>query len=1124
MSDTHDPPPELLQGYTLIDRLGAGGYGEVWRAQAPGGLEKAVKYVFGRQDEARASAELKALERIKDVRHPFLLSLERIEIVDGRLIVVTELADGSLRDRCQACVDDGMPGIPRDELLGYIRDAADALDCLNRDHALQHLDIKPENLLLLAGHVKVADFGLVKHISAQTQSLVGGMTPVYAAPEVFQGKPSQHSDQYSLAIVFQELLTGHLPFVGANAAELTLQHLNNEPCLEHLPEHDRYVLSRALAKDPEYRYDSCGEMARDLASDGVDLSSAGPAGEAARKPRRMSRPAVAPSHSATEVFEAEENPGWSAPDTPILIDTPPSDWANAQDAELPEFDIEDFSASPALFIGIGDGGGRVLRSLRRKLTQKFGADGVPPTLSMLLMDTDAKTLAAATRGSERGAGLSRSETIALPLRRPQEYREKASHLLNWLGRRWLYNIPKTLQTDGIRPLGRLALVDHARQAFQRIRRAMADCVSEENRVAAEASTGKPVPAGSLRVYLCTSVSGGAGGGMSLDVAYAVRSILARLGIEDSRVIGVMMHATSRDLRRGELARVNAYSWLSEYHHFSRVETAYPGDDSCGLPAHEAGVAAFDDAYLINLGAGLDSVAFDDATAAVADYLYVDSVTPIQRLLDATRDATSTEGDGQLRSFAVRRSESIDPQTLKHLADTAIDRLVESWLGQKPTLEDGGEGGDDNVTNPLVHGAPQIVGQLKLDTAGLSSLCRSLLDAHLDANGVAADREGLAPNQLFCVCRDSEEDAPAGPPDAVAGRPVHELVAPLAEKLGGGLQAWVMSRLDVPRERVAGVRRGIDWFRDHLRALRNDLQRLADAAAEQLGEWPTLDEADAKRFRHLTDYASVGAAIGIVDELLGELTTTEQELAAAAESIRTLQPTWDFDPEAETQDEPTPPDANQLGEVLAELKERIEGELLPSLGGLGAAVANETSLARLEDGLGRVARQVASRCLSGAPTQAASTDSSADAAELTPEFAATGSTVRRFVVRPESTSGGENAFGSAGWAQVPTDESAAYWVAEVAELSAPRVAAHVVSRRMDYAKLAERVHTRRDVEWCDLLTSLGSANASETSANEAPANTTEATGTLVQPQATPTPPPVDWSSDSCEVQATQPVGN
>ena len=165
MIDQNGDSCELqLPGYTLVSRIGSGGYGEVWLAQAPGGLTKAVKVIFGYHNEKRAARELHSLEKIKEVRHPFLLSLERIEIIEDRLVIVTELADASLKNRFDACVEEGLPGIPREELLRYLRDTADALDYLSAEHSLQHLDVKPENLLLLAGHIKVADFGLVKEI------------------------------------------------------------------------------------------------------------------------------------------------------------------------------------------------------------------------------------------------------------------------------------------------------------------------------------------------------------------------------------------------------------------------------------------------------------------------------------------------------------------------------------------------------------------------------------------------------------------------------------------------------------------------------------------------------------------------------------------------------------------------------------------------------------------------------------------------------------------------------------------------------------------------------------------------------------------------------------------------
>ena len=77
-----------------------------------------------------------------------------------------------------------------------------------------------------------------------------------------------------------------------------------------------------------------------------------------------------------------------------------------------------------------------------------------PALQTLLIDTDPKALAEVT--GINGPGLALDESLNIPLRRPQHYRERWDQLLSWLSRRWLYNIPKSLRTEGLAPLGRLA--------------------------------------------------------------------------------------------------------------------------------------------------------------------------------------------------------------------------------------------------------------------------------------------------------------------------------------------------------------------------------------------------------------------------------------------------------------------------------------------------------------------------------------------------------------------------------------------------------------------------------------------------------------------------------------------
>jgi serine/threonine protein kinase len=276
-----DPLPRLLAragdepiaGYRLLELLGTGGFGEVWKCEVPGRLFKALKIIRGDGDpfddgSSRAAVELEAVERIKSIRHPFLLSIDRIEVREQELLIVTELADRSLHDLRTQRQAEGLPGIPRAELLPLLLEAAEALDVINFEHGLQHLDVKPGNLLLVGNHIKVADFGLVYSLKelAGDQPLPRccAVTPRYASPEALQGGLSSRSDQYSLAIVYQELLTGTLPFQGKSIRHEMILHLSSEPELEALPEADRPAIACALSRNAEQRFASCQDLVRAL--------------------------------------------------------------------------------------------------------------------------------------------------------------------------------------------------------------------------------------------------------------------------------------------------------------------------------------------------------------------------------------------------------------------------------------------------------------------------------------------------------------------------------------------------------------------------------------------------------------------------------------------------------------------------------------------------------------------------------------------------------------------------------------------------------------------------------------------------------------------------------------------
>jgi serine/threonine protein kinase len=306
---------EPIPGYRLIEPLGSGGFGEVWKCEAPGGLFKAIKFVHGDRDSldgnsAEAEQELRALQHVKAIRHPFLLSMERVEVVDGDLVIVMELADKSLHDLLTERRAAGQTGIDRAELLRYLEEAAEVLDLMNQEYGLQHLDIKPRNLFLVGRHVKVADFGLVNSLSELHAEGGAGLphpavTPLYASPETFRGKITLYSDQYSLAISYQEMLTGTFPFAGKNSRQLAMMHLTAEPDLSALPEADRAAVARALAKEPRDRFGCCFDFVRALHA----AASVDPAG-----------PRVSGAHRIPGALVATRPPGETTAAGPALPD------------------------------------------------------------------------------------------------------------------------------------------------------------------------------------------------------------------------------------------------------------------------------------------------------------------------------------------------------------------------------------------------------------------------------------------------------------------------------------------------------------------------------------------------------------------------------------------------------------------------------------------------------------------------------------------------------------------------------------------------------------------------------------------------------------------------------------
>jgi serine/threonine protein kinase len=244
--------------YELQQRIGNGQFGEVFKAKAPGGGTVALKRLFRPLDDAATLREQKALDLICQLNHPFLLQTQLYWVNEGRLVIVMELADGSLSDWLNECKAAGHKGIPVQPLLEYFRQAAAALDHLHSQKpAVMHRDIKPANLLRLKGYAKVADFGLVREQDHNLVTATYCGTPAYMPPEMWNSKLHRNSDQYSLAVTYAEMRLGRRCFSANNPRDLAMQHLEGRANLTGLDPAEQQVLHKALSPDPEKRYPSC---------------------------------------------------------------------------------------------------------------------------------------------------------------------------------------------------------------------------------------------------------------------------------------------------------------------------------------------------------------------------------------------------------------------------------------------------------------------------------------------------------------------------------------------------------------------------------------------------------------------------------------------------------------------------------------------------------------------------------------------------------------------------------------------------------------------------------------------------------------------------------------------------
>ena len=272
--------------YNIIEKLGAGGMGVVYKAQDTK-LDRVVAIKFlpphiAANDNERQRFKIEA-KAAASLNHSSIAHIYAIEETDNEMFIVMEYIDGKeLKDiikipplgkggTAKSPFEEGarMAGdvLPIDDILNYATQIAEGLKTAH-NKGIVHRDIKSANIMLTnEGQIKIMDFGLAKVRGGIQVTKVGTTlgTAAYMSPEQTRGEEVDYrSDIWSLGVVLFEMLTGKFPFAGEYEQAVTYSILNENPDLSAIPNELQPILQKALAKDPANRYQEIEQLLADL--------------------------------------------------------------------------------------------------------------------------------------------------------------------------------------------------------------------------------------------------------------------------------------------------------------------------------------------------------------------------------------------------------------------------------------------------------------------------------------------------------------------------------------------------------------------------------------------------------------------------------------------------------------------------------------------------------------------------------------------------------------------------------------------------------------------------------------------------------------------------------------------
>jgi len=275
--------------YTLNSKIGRGAFGVVWLAERRTTIATtrvALKMPLDEEidlDTVKHEANL----WVQASGHPNVVPIIEAEVYDDQVVIVSEYApDGSLDAWLRRIGSAGQQtGQSVDFAVEMTSGILAGLQHLHSRHII-HRDLKPQNILLQGSMPRLADFGISRVLRSTSQSSIVAGTPVYMAPEAFDGKRNEQTDLWSVGVMLYQMLAGRLPFPQTDMTSLmgAILTRNPDPLPISVPGPMQEVINRALAKNPQQRFRSAAEMRAALRSAGDSIRHSDHTTEKAPRP------------------------------------------------------------------------------------------------------------------------------------------------------------------------------------------------------------------------------------------------------------------------------------------------------------------------------------------------------------------------------------------------------------------------------------------------------------------------------------------------------------------------------------------------------------------------------------------------------------------------------------------------------------------------------------------------------------------------------------------------------------------------------------------------------------------------------------------------------------------------